>query len=714
MMTAGELWPSRDEYDLAVARWGETILDPELRGGKLDYDHLGIRRYGGANLYVCVYKISNWMIRCFCSTNHRLPPADIRERYRAIAAFSEQYSGRVSALARLTYYDQGITVGSRLMPLVKMPFFAGCPSLGEFLTDHYGEAAVMQQLCDAWLRMIGELEAASMAHGDLDLSNVLVEQRGPMLMLHLIDYDDTWIPALNGRVQTEYGHQHFQHPAFLPPNLRPFAVDMDRFSALVIYISLRALVSQPQLYDQWGADESERLLFADTDYQSAGQPGNRITQLRQISAPDLYPYIDELTASLRERRMPRSLPTIAPVTLPPQPLDGYHPPTPPVQTPVGPPPPPRALWTQAKYNPQSSFPFPSPPVQPVEADLSRPSAPPPVPYRVPGAPYAPPAASSGPSWGERTGVNPMYPPPSRPQGTSRYIEDDAGRPAAPPVPITPNWNTAAANPPSNPGMGNPFMSVPPSSPWNGASINNSNPGFGNINAAMPPQRVAPPIPGSSPTPIPTVTANEDDAPRPLDFAQNGMKPTAPTSQRRLIIWLIIGVLIAIIIVAAITLALLFVPGLHIGDAGVNGFANQQMLAPNCATVCPAIALTKTPRPTPTATPSPTPSPTPAPRPKPPPTPTPVFFPTPTPKPPAIATPKPKPRKVPTATPTPSPTAANNSGGFTGLSPFHPGTPHDPPPNKPFSDPLVYALSGVIIIASAALIIVIKKTHILGK
>jgi len=501
MMTGRELWPNRDEYDLAIARWRETMLDSELRGGKLDYDHLGIRRYGGANLYVCIYKIGDWMIRCFCSTNNRVPPADIKERYQAIAAFSQQYSGRVSALAPLTYFDQGITVGTRLLPLVKMPFFAGCPSLGEFVTDHYSEPAVMQQLCGAWLRMISEMEATSMAHGDLDLSNVLVERRGPMLALHLIDYDNTWIPALSGRGQTEHGHQHFQHPAFMPPNLRPFTSDMDRFSALVIYISLKALASQPQLYEQWGADESERLLFADTDYQNAGQPGNRIAQLRQIGTPDLRPYLDELQAALRERRMPRSLSAIAPVQLPPPSVQGYRPPTRPAQLPPGPPPPPRALWNQARYNSQAAFPFPAPPVQQQVVSA------PPAAYRVP---VSPPAASPGPSWGERTGINPS----GRPQGNYRYVEEDASRRSAP------SW--------------------PPPAPLS--------------------------------TPIPPLAANEDDAPRSLYFAQAGTKAAPPTGKRRLLLLLIVGALIIIIAGAAMMLALFFIPGLHIGNAGVPKLA----------------------------------------------------------------------------------------------------------------------------------------------
>src|SRR5947209_953291 len=279
MTTAGVLWPTKDEYDIAIARWTETMWDADLRSSMLDYDNMGIRRYGGANLYVSIYKIDHWMVRCFCSKPSMQTPIDIRERYRAIDRFCRTQADRVSALIPVIYLEQGITVGTRVLPIVKMPFLAGCPSLGEFLLDAYEDRATMQRLCEAWLSMIREIEAAPMAHGDLDLTNVLVEQRGPNLTLRLIDYDNTWIPELAGRSQTEYGHTNFQHPSFLPPRQRPFNAEMDRFSALVIYISLKTLVAHPKLYEEWGADESDRLLLSETDYQHADLLGSRIPQM---------------------------------------------------------------------------------------------------------------------------------------------------------------------------------------------------------------------------------------------------------------------------------------------------------------------------------------------------------------------------------------------------------------------------------------------------
>ncbi len=350
MTTAGFLWPTKDEYDLAIARWQDTIFDPEVRGGLLAYDNMGICRFGGANLYVCVYKIGNWMVRCFCSKPSHAAPVDICERYMAIDRFCRKNGNRVSALIPVTYLEQGIIVGSRTMPLVKMPFLTSCPSLGEFIMDNYTDRAIMQQLGDAWFRMIRELETAPMAHGDLDLSNVLVERGGAWsgLTLKLIDYDNMWMPELAGRTQTEFGHANFQHPDFLPPRPRPYNVEMDRFSALVMYISLKALTVHPDLYNAWGADESDRLLLAESDYLDAGLVGSHIIQLRDLCSHDMFPFVDELQASLREGRMPRSLHDLANANS--STYISYRPPAPPR---LQPPPSlsaPVSKWNEAVFN----------------------------------------------------------------------------------------------------------------------------------------------------------------------------------------------------------------------------------------------------------------------------------------------------------------------------------------------------------------------------
>jgi hypothetical protein len=548
MASREELWPGRDEYDLAMARWTETLFDPELRSGRLDYDHLGIRRYGGANLYTCVYRVGNWMVRCFCSNGKRQPPTDIRGRYQAIARFSTVTQGRVSALAAITYEEQGIQVGTRILPLVKMPFFANCPSLGEFIMDHYLEAGVMQQLCDSWLRMIAEMEAAQVAHGDLDLSNVLVEQHGSTLVLHLIDYDNMWVPELDRHQQHEFGHLHFQHPAFMPPHSRPFTLAMDRFSALTIYISLNALITFPQLYDEWGADESERLLFTDSDYRNIDQPGNRIGLLRALSMPDLHSYIDELLASLRERRMPRSLASISSST-------GYRPATPapavvPSPAPVAIlPPPPHADWKRAVY-----LAPPATAAQPTPMDSSpRPPAFPAQPMPLNPTP-APPAFAVQPMPLNPTPAPPAFPTqltPSHPLPAPLAFPVQAAplNPLlTPPTPVQPTPSNPLPAPPAFPAQ------PPPSHPLqaSGGQRGHDNsiqplPGFP---TATLPASASPALPAPSPPDPP-----QANAVRPPASVQQTDEPPVSTKSR-LWLWVVIGIAIGLLLLAILAAVLL--------------------------------------------------------------------------------------------------------------------------------------------------------------
>lgn len=302
-------WPTREEYDLAMQQWNRTLNDPALRNGELSRSMGNPRRYGGAALYVSVYKISDWMVRCFRSdvTAGTNPPKDITERYQQIAAFTQAHVHDVSALIPIYYLENEIQVSNRRWPLVKMPFLSNAQQLGSYLQIYHTDRARMHTLGEAWRKMIHEMEAAHFAHGDLDLTNVLVQQPMGQVSLKLIDYDNVFIPPLVGAQQTEYGHEAFQHPAFLPPNKRPYDEQMDRFSALVIYLCIRALELQPSLYKELGADESERLLMAQSDYKQPGLTTSYIQRLQKKCGGQVKPLVDELMACLAEKRMPRSL-----------------------------------------------------------------------------------------------------------------------------------------------------------------------------------------------------------------------------------------------------------------------------------------------------------------------------------------------------------------------------------------------------------------------
>jgi serine/threonine protein kinase len=320
------IWPQTHDYDDAMKTLSQRVLDKELQDGKLIYDQATIMRFGGANNYITLYKIDDWMVRCFCQDKARgkRPPDDIKLRYQHISTFVQQHASETSALVYLKYVPDAIEVDftdrqnqnsfilikTKVLPFVRMKFIDGL-SLGTFIAKYYENSIKMQELCDAWLRMIRELETLQMAHGDLDLTNVFVTEKNGTIILKLIDYDNAWVPAFTGLqlTQTEVGHEHFQHPAFASRTTRAFDQYMDHFAALTIYISLKALTFRPGLYKdaQWGSSDAH-LLLTKTDYEAESKSLlNKISLLQNLHTPGLDPLLRELRACLKESRQPASL-----------------------------------------------------------------------------------------------------------------------------------------------------------------------------------------------------------------------------------------------------------------------------------------------------------------------------------------------------------------------------------------------------------------------
>src|SRR2546425_9490716 len=81
---------------------------------------------------------------------------------------------------------------------------------GDLLHSHIeknlGYPAVLAALRAKWAILVRHLEAAQVAHGDLQHGNILV--RGGSIQL--VDYDGMWVPALRGRHATEIGHRAYQ------------------------------------------------------------------------------------------------------------------------------------------------------------------------------------------------------------------------------------------------------------------------------------------------------------------------------------------------------------------------------------------------------------------------------------------------------------------------------------------------------------------------
>jgi hypothetical protein len=89
--------------------------------------------------------------------------------------------------------------------------------------------------------LAGYLERHGVAHGDIQNENVIIANDG----LRLIDYDGMFVPGMEIGNGAEIGQKHFQHPGRTTKQFGPL---MDRFSFIVLNVSLEALAADDSLH----------------------------------------------------------------------------------------------------------------------------------------------------------------------------------------------------------------------------------------------------------------------------------------------------------------------------------------------------------------------------------------------------------------------------------------------------------------------------------
>jgi hypothetical protein len=278
-------WPDLTEYHEAVQHPPMAFADPGLRAVALELDRFGMPKPAtGGN--AVVYKArqpggflsfkKTWAIRCFLR-----PISDHAERYEAISR--RLRAVRLPYDVNFQFLKQGIQIRSSWFPIVKMQWAEG-DLLHSHIEKQLRYPGSLATLRAKWVTLVRDLEAARVAHGDLQHGNILV--RGGSI--HLVDYDGMWVPALKGRHATEIGHRAYQHPE---RSEQDYGQEIDRFSALVIYLSLAALEQDATLWERFHTGDN--LIFVREDFQRVGR-SEIWQQLRRIGSA----HIDQLAAAM--------------------------------------------------------------------------------------------------------------------------------------------------------------------------------------------------------------------------------------------------------------------------------------------------------------------------------------------------------------------------------------------------------------------------------
>jgi hypothetical protein len=191
----------------------------------------------------------------------------------------------------------GIQVRGEKYPVVKMEWVEG-DLLHGYIERNLGNREAFATLRDRWRTMMRDLEAAKFAHGDLQHGNIVV--RGDRLLV--IDYDGVWVPALNGRRAVELGHRAYQHPKRTEAHFGPY---QDRFSALVIYLSIAALEVEAELWPEYHTGDN--LILVRDDFRDVGRTA--IWQsLAGVNSDEIDRLMDALAACIERR--PEDMPSL--------------------------------------------------------------------------------------------------------------------------------------------------------------------------------------------------------------------------------------------------------------------------------------------------------------------------------------------------------------------------------------------------------------------
>ncbi|MGC8506053.1 MAG: protein kinase domain-containing protein [Thermoplasmata archaeon] len=257
------VWPLSSAYAQALQNIDYSISEkyPDLKKGKLDLNP-NVKRpsfiFGSGN-FGTVFRMDfsgkKSALKCFT----RAAP-DLTERYFYISWYLSQI--KLPFLMNFRYYTEAVRTlqkPNEYFPVLLMDWSEGV-ALNTFISENLKNRAILNKLAQNFLKAAIEMQKAHVSHGDLSGDNILVNPDGTIM---LIDYDGFYVPPLKGRKSNEKGHENFQHPS----RGDEFNDRIDSFSALVIYLSIRAVAENPRLWEYNGGDQ-DRLLFRTSDFTS--------------------------------------------------------------------------------------------------------------------------------------------------------------------------------------------------------------------------------------------------------------------------------------------------------------------------------------------------------------------------------------------------------------------------------------------------------------
>ena len=264
------------------------VFDNHAKNGIFERDARGrLIAYTGGFSVVFPYRIANgekWAFRCWHSDI-----MNSKKRYETISDAIK--NAKLSFLCEFQYIDKGINVEGNIYPTTRMRWIDGI-TIKDYICQNRNSKDLLIALADNFLKMTQALHAQSLAHGDLQHGNILVDKNH---QLYLVDYDSFYCPRLKGEADTVTGLADYQHPARLSNKF--VSEKLDYFSELVIYLCILAIAENPVLVDKYKVNDADRLLFSKEDF--ADIKNSEVYRDIQGLGKELQELLDVLDAYLK-------------------------------------------------------------------------------------------------------------------------------------------------------------------------------------------------------------------------------------------------------------------------------------------------------------------------------------------------------------------------------------------------------------------------------
>ena len=282
-------WPKYMHYTRSIAKKEKTFQSKKFKNAEFEWtipNAVPVQKNGQFTFVLpCKIEGEKKAIRLF--TEKKL---NITKRYEQLSQFFKENSiiEKIPELVDFNFYNEELSVTtksdsgfiSQKYPLVEMDWVDGI-SLDEFILENFQNSSKLLDIADQFSEFVEKLESNKIGHGDLHPNNIIIDSNQKM---KLIDYDCFYIPLFKGQKSPESGQSEFQHPlrSKKGSNFPKYDETIDRFSSIVIYLSLLIISKEPEIYDE---KNSENILFSEEIFDNLrdGKVPNLIENIKIIS-----------------------------------------------------------------------------------------------------------------------------------------------------------------------------------------------------------------------------------------------------------------------------------------------------------------------------------------------------------------------------------------------------------------------------------------------